>query len=525
MTNKISVLRASLTGVAGLVGAGVAVVVVAAVCLLPLPSYSANVTAVEVSPIPGEQTRVCSGPLLQVMSQLGDASNFVAVGAPDILTQSSGATVATRDLNAVDVQESGSTATPQVVSVEAAGAEAPQPLIAATQLQQVATEDLAGLATAPCMDATSDAWLVGGATDVGRTTLVLLSNPTEVTANVSLEIFGDNGAVSAPGADALVVEPGEQRVVSLAAYAPDLLDPVVHVTSQGGQVLASLQQSVTRTLVPSGVDIITPSAGPNTTQVITGVSLTGLAAQARDEASVVSSDLESTMRVVVPGSESADITMTVIGVSGKPIEITTTLAGQHTIQLPFTGLTDGVYTVIVSADKPIVAGVRSVQAPSGESVRVVAETPAATTPPPPAAGGGEGFNGQGTTPQTTTTQPTITSTPTLLGGDFAWHTSALPLTGDTLIPVAAGPNPVLSLYNPTNSPITAILASVGQQNVTVLVPAGGMATTAVTPASKYTLKETTSLHAALTYSAPGNGAAVAVNPTNQRGATIKVYPR
>jgi len=530
MTSKISILRASLTGFAGLVGVGVTTVVVAAACLLPLPAYTAVTSPVEVLPVAGEQSRVCAGPLLQVLPQVGDATTYFAAGPPTVFSDAVGATIQTRQLDAVNVTQSGSSAAPSVLTVPPAGKNETQPLLAGVQLQQVATEDIAGLAAAPCSDASSEAWLVGGATDVGRTTLLFLSNPTAVTASVALEIFGDNGAVSTPGATGILVEPGQQRVLSLAAYAPNLISPVVHVISTGGLVHAALQQSIIRSLVPGGVEIITPSASPNTTQIMTGVALTGLAAQDSGEKGLVISDLEPTIRIAVPGAEASDVVLTVLGEATTPVEIRTTIEAHHTLQLPFTGITDGVYTVVVTGSKPIVAGVRSVQAASSDGVVVVpvpVSSAAPVAPQTPAAGGGEGFNGgtSGVAPQQSQAAQPTQSSPTITGGDFAWHASSLSLTGDTLIPVGAGPSATLSLYNPTSASITATLASPAGSDLTIVIAAGKMMTVPVTSATRYTLTGGANLHAALTYAAVGLGASVAISPTNQRGAAITVFPR
>jgi len=537
MTKKTSVLRASLTGFAGLVGAGVAVVVVAAVCLLPLPGFTAVTAPLEITPIPGQQSRVCAGPLLQVLPQAGDATTYFAPGDVTVFSDAQGATLATRDLAPVDVSPAGSSSVPFALSVPPAAENEPQPLLAGIQAQRVSTEELSGLAAQACADASSDTWLVGGATDVGRTTLLLLSNPTEVTATVALEILGDNGAVSAPGAEGILVEPGQQRVLSLASFAPDLLSPVIHITTAGGLVQASLQQSVMRALVPGGVELIGPSASPNTTQIITGVALTGLAAQDSGEKGLVTSDLEPTVRIGVPGAEASDVVVTVIGESGEPSEIRTTVEGHHTLQLPFSGITDGLYTVVVTGTKPIVAGVRSVQSsvavpnePAPVASPEPSATPAPATPAPatPTAeaqppSGDQGFNGSpsGTTPDAAPAQ----QSPASAGGDFAWHSSAAPLTTDTLIPVVEGPNPILSLYNPTDAAVTLTLARSGKKDITVTVEAGKMATMTLQGTTRYTLSGAAGLHAALTYAATGLGSSIALSPTNLSGSAIRVFPR
>ena len=152
-------------------------------------------------------------------------------------------------------------------------------------------------------------------------------------------------------------------------------------------------------------------------------------------------------------------------------------------------------------------------------------TPVTADAPP--AGGGEGFNGgtSGAAPQEGQASTPAQSSPTELGGDFAWHASAQPLIGDTLVPVTAGPSATLSLYNPTNAVITAALSTPGASDVTVVVEAGQMTTVPVASGTRYTLSGGAKLHAALTYAGPGLGSSVALSPTNQRGAAIKVFPR
>jgi hypothetical protein len=84
---------------------------------------------------------------------------------------------------------------------------------------------------------------------------------------------------------------------------------------------------------------------------------------------------------------------------------------------------------------------------------------------------------------------------------------------------------MLSLYNPTDSPLTATLASAANPDVTIVVPAGRMMVVPLTESTRYLLTGAESLHAALTYAAVGFGSSVALSPTNQLGAAIRVFPR
>src|SRR5690606_4453511 len=137
-----------------------------------------------------------------------------------------------------------------------------QPLLAGSQVQTLNGAGLTGMSAAECVEARSDIWLVGGASDTGRTSILTLANPGEVAATVSVQIFSEEGQVAAPGAEGIVVQPNSETSYSLAGFAPDVVSPVIHVTSVGGNVVAHLQQSTVRILEPGGVDIVGPSAGP-----------------------------------------------------------------------------------------------------------------------------------------------------------------------------------------------------------------------------------------------------------------------
>jgi hypothetical protein len=475
MMTKTSALRVGLTGLAGLIGAGIAVVAVGALIVLPLPTISATAPSFTVQPTSGNQERVCAGPLLQVMSQKGKAAAYYSNGRPDVLSYSQGATAEVAKLAVPDNQASGALGSPTAYSAPIVSGGSPVTL-AASQGQTAVGESLSGYAADACAEPSNDSWLVGGSTEVGRTTLLLLSNPTSVTAAVAVEVFGEHGLVSSSVSKGVFVEAGEQRILSLAGLAPDLVAPVVHVTSTGGKVLASLQHSVMRTLTPAGIEIVNASAVPATTQIMTGVVLTGQQASAGSENGAVSSDLEPAVRVVVPGTVSTTVHVRIIPASGKVSEVQATVSAQTVVQFPFAGIPDGTYTVEVTGDQPIVAGVRTVQ-----------------------------------------------SSPT--GGDFTWVSSVAPLGASVVVPVPAGPGATLALFNSGSAPVTATLAKGNSAPVTVTVAAGAFVTRPLTTGAVYTLEGATGLLGGVTFSGPGVGSAIALQPANQMSAPVTVYPR
>ena len=219
--------------------------------------------------------------------------------------------------------------------------------------------DLRGLAAVTCQAPSSDQWLVGASTLVGRTSVLNLSNPSTTPATVNLELYGDKGQIKAPGSRGLSIGAGQTRSLVLAGLAPQQAALAVHVSSTGGPVTATVQQSVLRGLTPGGVDYLGPTGQPGTRQVIPGVSLRGGAAAARLGSGF--EDAAPTLALAVPGAQDAVVQVRVYGKNGQQAMdkgVVNAPAGTVT-QVPLSGLPDGDYTIAVSADVSVTAAVRA----------------------------------------------------------------------------------------------------------------------------------------------------------------------
>ena len=505
MSKTTKALRAGVTGVTGIVSAGAIALGIAALVTVPLPEYIGTPPSLSVAPVPALQQRVCPGPLLEVSPQATEDITFYSTGQALYSEASSEKNFDSWWLDAVDNLNDSLSAAPKVISVPPAESAEEAPVLAGNQIEQAATEALSGLAAASCSEPANDLWLVGGSTEVGRTTLLTLSNPTEVTATVSLEVFTEQGYIDSSAADGIIVLPGEQRILSLAGYAPDAIAPVVRVMSVGGQILANLQQSVTRTLMPSGVEWIAPGSGAATQQIIAGVVLSGQHDHDRSEVSDVTSDLEPGIRILVPGEKNSEVTVTLLSNEGKKVEFTANLSAKKVTQLPTAGVPDGVYTVIVTAQEPLVAGVRTVQDSSAASP-LLEGSPAATPAPSVAP-------------------ELVAPAASIGGGDFTWIASSSFLTDTVLIPVPQGPAPVVSFYNPANRTAEVTMSAPGQKDVVLSVKAGEMASAQLVADAKYTAQGAKGLVGGMTFIGSGFGSAIALNPANVLGSSITVYPR
>jgi hypothetical protein len=99
------------------------------------------------------------------------------------------------------------------------------------------------------------------------------------------------------------------------------------------------------------------------------------------------------------------------------------------------------------------------------------------------------------------------------------------LTGDVALPIPAGLNPTLTLYNPGTTTITAVLSARGEEDVTVTLERSGMATVALRAGVRYSLTGAQGLLGGMTFVAQGLGSSIALNPANVLGSSLTIYPR
>ncbi|MEP6479799.1 MAG: DUF5719 family protein [Rhodoglobus sp.] len=493
---KATLKGAAIVGVrlvAGVVGIGVAGVVIAAATFVPLPGIHSTPSGLVVTPVATGQQLVCAGSLLRLADDTGQgATTSSALGRASVRFDASAGAVDTSPLATSDAGNGGDASAPAVLATPPNTADPAVPiLVAGAQAQSLDEAEFAGLAASDCAVASGDSWLAAGSTTTGRTTLLTLSNPTEVAATVDLALYGETGPIAAPGTSGIIVPPDGQRVLSLAGFAPDVQSPVVHVTSRGGQVVANLQQVTTRGLDPGGVDVVGTAPAPALQQVIPGVVMSGLLDQQALQGLEGYDDLAPILRILVPGDVAAKVTVSVVAEDGssngtsfqvdvEPGRVTDLGLGQSPDGQIGTearaGLPDGAYTLRIVSTVPVVAGAR-ISAASGQT------------------------------------------------NDFAWMAGSTELSIPTLLTVAPGPNPVLHLANASTKDATVLLTGQdGAADVTVVVKAGASASTPVEPGASYLASGFDAMYLAVTVSEPGRIAQYGVRPPGLVSSPITVYP-
>lgn len=456
------VVRGTATAIAVVVAAGA----VTAAHALGTESEPGRPAGKTVTPVPADAERVCAGSALRLSDDAGnDATKASTVGTATVATATTGSTV---ERSSLDASTTGGS-DPRLLTAPA-GKTTPQ--VAGSSWQNVSSGDLVGVAAASCDDPSQSTWLVGGSTETGRTSLITLSNPTDVNATVDLSIYDGTGTVSAPGTTGIVVAPNTQKVVPLSGFVSDQGSTVVHVESSGGQIVAHMQESIVRTLTPGGFDIVSGGAAPARTQIIPAVVLQGAqAAQRGDD----TADAAPIVRLFVPGTKAARVTLGITTMDGGGSTVNATAEPGVVTDVALDDFPDGRYSFTVTSTEPIVAGAR-------------------------------------------------TTTPTEDGRtDLGWFASAEPLGGSTITALAPGDNQRLTMVNPTREDAAVTITS-GDTERKVDVVAGGTYSLIVPVSKQLRLSGTKGLVAGVTYMGSDGIAGFPVRAATEVSTPVRVYP-
>lgn len=465
--------------VAGAIGIAVAVAAVAASALLPIPTVRSVPPGQLITPIPTAQQLVCSGAILRLADESGaGATQASPIGSPAVQYESSAGAATSTALEQSDAGTGGTAQAPSVISTPPNSDDpTAQILLSGAQVQTANDGDFVGMTAADCGVVSGDIWLVGGATTVGRTTLLVLSNPTEVAATVNLELFGESGSITAPGTSGIVVPASGQRVLSLAGFAPEVKSPVVHVMSNGGQVVAELQQSIVRGLQPGGIDIVSQTVSPSGENVMPGLLIANGAGVDALQGGLGFEDLRTVLRLFAPGTGTVKATISVVPEDsvGTGTSFAFDVDAGRVSEIPIPELADGSYTVRVQSDQPMVAATR------------VSSADKAVT-------------------------------------DFAWLASAAQLDTRAQVTIALGPSPRMHLANAGDAPVTVTLAASVGEDLTVDIAAGATASLAVVGGTSYELGGFEKLFASVTLVEKGMIAGYAAHPPGVGSSPVRVYP-
>ena len=466
--SKPTTVRIATTGARLIAGAVVSAACVAgAVVAIPAawPTVTHAPGHTPVTPVAGVTQLTCAGPFLAIGRDASQASQLTVAGTPTVVSgAASGSTLTSGRIALTGIADA--TDAPMFTAPPNGSAPAQ---VAAAESSTVSADDLSGFAASACRPPSMESWIVGGAGTTGSNDVLLIANPGAVAATVTFTEYGSQGG--APHTSEIVVPPGTQSSVPLAAGSAGEASPVVEVTSSGAPVRAVLQSSLIRTLDPVGIDMQDAIPQPHTAQSLLGVR--ALVPSMDDD------NATTAVRLLAPSQDATVMLQPRNAANGSPtgsakkVQLTAGQVGS----VDFSALKPGLYSIDVTSTAPVVAAAW----------------------------------------QTTGLGK---------GSDFAWMTPAPDITGSTAFAVADGPAPQLHVQNASDQAASVELAPVnGAATQHIALPAGGAATVALTASTVYSLSAATAVRAAVTYAGTGKLAGYPVWPTGAAAAPVDVYQR
>jgi len=239
-----------------------------------------------------------------------------------------------------------------VVEPTAAGV----PLVGGLTVARADVGDLRGLTITPCQQPVTSAMLVGGSTELGSSTRLVLTNPGDTAATVTLMGWGATGPLPESSTDPqnpasigqVVVPAGGVRAILLETIS---LDPriAVRIDVEGGRVVPTLQDSSLDGLIASGTETVGPAADPATTMTIGAVPLSD------------ADGARASLRIVNPGTETASVTVEMLGPDGAfELEgaVDSVVEAGTVVDISLAGVPNGRYGVRVTSDVPVTGAIR-----------------------------------------------------------------------------------------------------------------------------------------------------------------------
>lgn len=127
----------------------------------------------------------------------------------------------------------------------------------AAQSEIIGDGDIEGWSALECGQAQLDQWLVGGATSLGSSARLVLSNPSAAPSEATVTVYGPLGQVQSTLV--VAVAPGTQVDKLVEAVASELPAMVLRVQATGPGVVAALQDSRLEGFQPAGTEWVVAS--------------------------------------------------------------------------------------------------------------------------------------------------------------------------------------------------------------------------------------------------------------------------
>ena len=333
---------------------------------------------------PADLNLVCPGPLFRSGGESGtNLGKIERAGSADAFISASGqgeleirsvtsAQAAAIELGSQRLFESRSLADGTSLTIVNAPEQDAQGSLVLTgsTAQLSATASMRGLAAASCQQPSNDFSIVGGSTLAGREAIAVLTNPSPIDATADLRIYTDLGEVKVSGLSGISVPAGSTTAISLSSFAPTVPTLAIQVQSQGAKLAGWIQQRAVFGTRAIGVDWISPSPAANTSVILPGLVIRGTRVINQAVGVEETADAGHALRVFAP--EGANLTVQIVSSEEDVFgAVFTEIVEPGTVSdIPIKELRDGNYSVFVSSDKPVLAGLKVARGNPGGNPRL-----------------------------------------------------------------------------------------------------------------------------------------------------------
>jgi hypothetical protein len=201
-----------------------------------------------------------------------------------------------------------------------------------------------GLMSATCQSPGTDWWITGAGGGVGFADALLVANPGNTVANVTVTAWATRGRFEPPRLQSLTVDPGRTVRLRVGDYAPDERHVTFRVQATSGRVTAIGVDTRFDGVSARGLDLIPPTAPPSAQVVVPGLP-----------------GGPGTRRLVVtnPGSADATVQLRVVRTDGNfaPAASPSVVvrAGRSTVVDLTPAFDDIAGSIALASDVPVVA--------------------------------------------------------------------------------------------------------------------------------------------------------------------------
>jgi hypothetical protein len=119
------------------------------------------------------------------------------------------------------------------------------------QWQELNEFRISGFAASTCKKPVTEAWMLGGKTNLGSESLLILHNPDVLSTILDIRIF----SASEESVDSTSLAPGETKVINLSRYVSTEEAIGINIQSQGGRFVAWMQSKTNSGVTPTGIDL------------------------------------------------------------------------------------------------------------------------------------------------------------------------------------------------------------------------------------------------------------------------------